>query len=835
MTELAHFWKQQLSGRWPGAQLAIAALLCLSQALDVRAGAQEPLVQKVDEGLQLINTSLRSGFDNLKQLFARQKEYPWRERETAASQTHDFEKDIYPLLRAKCLACHACYDAPCQLKLENASGLERGGSKIRVYNGLRLGDTPPTRLGIDAQSAAAWRQHGFFSVLDGPPSGGDDEKPLIQSMIALGRENPLPREEPIPAAIELGIKRQHACPEPGEFSRYREQNPHGGMPLAMAGLTDKEYQTLSTWIDEGAVTGSAPPAVSQTDTSRIEEWERWLNRDSNRARLLSRYLYEHLHLGHLYLNDSKAERPQTFYTLIRSHTAAPADPLPVATLRPNDPVDGDFYYRLVPVHETIVHKTHITYRFDSSRQRELIQLFESRNWSVAALPGYDAAARANPFETFAAIPARLRYRFLLNDALYFVRNFIRGPVCRGQIATDVIRDQFWVMFESPAEERYTNRRSYRREVTPLLGVPGQDSSLIALGPAWLEYKSGRNRYLDHRTRVYAEDFPRGPTLSQVWDGESSIPGAFLTIFRHHDSASVMAGWQGELPVTTWLMDYPLLERTYYELVVGFNVFGSVSHQAQTRLYFDLIRNEAETNFLRLLPPEARRDRYDSWYQGTGKLKTSITYHDLDTATPTRVTVEEGEAYPGVLEEIRARNPALTGRHDAINRPAGDQWSPDLDNRQRETRAALRSLAARPASDLEAVRWMPETTFLRVDHTDGERDGFTLLRNRRHSNVAFMLGESLRYQEDRDSLTILPDLVGSYPNLMLRVDAAELAAFVDAVAAIDGDAGIQALVARWGLRRMDPDIWPVFRSFTELLRQHAPLEAGVYDLNRYGRW
>ncbi|MDT9136206.1 fatty acid cis/trans isomerase, partial [Escherichia coli] len=40
------------------------------------------------------------------------------------------------------------------------------------------------------------------------------------------------------------------------------------------------------------------------------------------------------------------------------------------------------------------------------------------------------------------------------------------------------------------------------------------------------------------------------------------------------------------------MDYPLLERTYYQLVVNFDVFGNVSHQGQTRLYFDLIRNGA---------------------------------------------------------------------------------------------------------------------------------------------------------------------------------------------------------------------------------------------------
>ncbi|MEQ8516762.1 MAG: fatty acid cis/trans isomerase [Chromatocurvus sp.] len=795
---------------------------------------QEPLVQTLDDSLQSVNTSLRSGFDNLKQLFARQREYAWREREAAEQQTHDFEKDIYPVLRAKCLACHACYDAPCQLKLENAEGLERGASKIRLYNGLRLGDTPPTRLGIDAQSAAEWRRLGFFGVLD---SRETDTPPLLQDMIDLGRSNPVPAGAPIPEDMVLGIKRQHACPEPGEFARYRAQNPHGGMPLAMAGLTDTEYRTLSTWLDEGAVTPAADAATETIDdaaASQIDAWEDWLNRDDRRSKLLSRYLYEHLYLGHLYLRADE-DGPPGFYSLIRSHTAAPAAPVPVATLRPNDPVEGAFHYRLVAIDEAIIHKTHITYRFDASRRRELTELFESRDWSVQKLPGYDADARANPFETFAAIPPRLRYRFLLNDALYYVRSFIRGPVCRGQIATDVIRDQFWVMFEAPAEERYTNRESYRAEVTPLLGVPGQKSSLIALGPEYLDYRSGRNRYLDRRAQQYAADFPQGPDLSQVWNGEGDNHSAFLTVFRHHDSASVIAGWQGELPVTTWLMDYPLLERTYYELVVGFNVFGSVSHQAQTRLYFDLIRNEAETNFLRLLPPGSRQQRYDSWYQYSGRLKTLISYHELDTTTPTQVTVGGEDSYAGVLDKLRARSPALTGGHDEINRPATDSLPAGLDDAQREMRRALQRLAARPASELDAVRWMPDVTFLRVDYADGRREPFTLLRNRRHSNVAFMLGESLRYQEDRDSLSILPALVGSYPNLMLRVDANEVRAFVQAVVAIDDEAAMHTMVERWGLRRMDPELWPVFHSFSDLLRQRAPVEAGIYDLNRYGRW
>ncbi|WP_205504903.1 fatty acid cis/trans isomerase, partial [Pseudomonas viridiflava] len=90
--------------------------------------------------------------------------------------------------------------------------------------------------------------------------------------------------------------------------------------------------------------------------------------------------------------------------------------------------------------------------------------------------------------------------------------------------------------------------------------------------------------------------------------------ALLTVFRHFDSASVTKGLIGDVPHSMWLFDYPLLERTYYQLAVNFDVYGNVSHQAQTRLYFDLIRNGAEINFLRLMPADLREGLLGDLYQ-----------------------------------------------------------------------------------------------------------------------------------------------------------------------------------------------------------------------------
>jgi hypothetical protein len=39
---------------------------------------------------------------------------------------------------------------------------------------------------------------------------------------------------------------------------------------------------------------------------------------------------------------------------------------------------------------------------------------------------------------------------------------------------------------------------------------------------------------------------------------------------------------GNLPKTMWVVDYPLLERIYYALVAGFDVYGATGHQLALR-------------------------------------------------------------------------------------------------------------------------------------------------------------------------------------------------------------------------------------------------------------
>ncbi|RLJ19582.1 hypothetical protein DJ030_07820 [bacterium endosymbiont of Escarpia laminata] len=74
----------------------------------------------------------------------------------------DYRQQVKPILEKRCVVCHGCYDAPCQLKLSAYEGVARGGSKQKVYDGTRLISTNLTRLFEDAKTNGEWREKGFF-------------------------------------------------------------------------------------------------------------------------------------------------------------------------------------------------------------------------------------------------------------------------------------------------------------------------------------------------------------------------------------------------------------------------------------------------------------------------------------------------------------------------------------------------------------------------------------------------------------------------------------------------------------------------------------------------
>jgi len=743
----------------------------------------------------------------------------------------DYEREVRPVLDARCVVCHACYDAPCQLQFSSREGARRGASKQPVYDGTRLRQAALTRLFVDAPDVTAWRAKGFFPVLHGTEAQTSSrwKDSLMVEMLALARARPLKSGQRLPPEVDLDINRELSCSAPGRFAKYASQHPFGGMPYATAPLTTRELRLLASWVAQGAP-GSDAMELPIGAPEQVEAWESFLNGASLKERITARYLYEHWFLAHLYF-ESLPTGP--FFRMVRSRTP-PGEPVQeIASRRPNDdPGVEPFWYRLRPIESTLVHKTHIAYALGPKRLARLRTLFLESDWEATRLPSYAVEEAANPFVAFDQIPARSRYQYLLDDAQYFVMTFIRGPVCRGQIAVDVIQDHFFVAFLDPDFDLSIREPELLAGARTMLDLPAEHGSDLLPGQVRFEYSRKQGRYLKLRERYYAAADPefRGPSLEWIWDGEGSNPNARLTIFRHFDNATVLKGFRGGTPKTAWVIDFPIFERIYYDLVAGFDVFGNVTHQAATRLYMNHLRMQSENNFLSFLPREQRKAIRASWYvDATHDREYMFADRMRSLEHGTQVSFESEDVVEELLGKITSYVVAAEGPREPSKECSWDAC--ELDAQGSEVEAQLRTIAGVRGP---FVAPLPDLSLLVLKSADPEgRDGvYSLIHNRAHTNVAHMFRESARLRPAEDTLSILPGHVGSYPNFVFVVEAPDLGSFLKSLRELRSDADLSEFADRWGLRRSDADFWETLDWLNADRRRREPTTAGLYDIGRY---
>jgi hypothetical protein len=730
------------------------------------------------------------------------------------------------VIERRCVVCHACYDAPCQLVLSSRDGLARGAHKDPVYDSARVLAAPPTRLGLDAETPEAWRDLGFFPVA----SGSESSPSVLSWMLALGAAHPFAPGEPLPADFPLDRDRALSCPRTDEVAAYAAEHPAGGMPYGMARLSDAEYRIIAEWAASDAPTRPPPPLPPDL-AGEIADWERLLNDPALEARVAARYAYEHWVFAHLWF-PSHSDGP--FFELVRSRTPAPEPVSVIATRFPfDDPGVDRFWYRLRRIDATIVHKTHITYRLGPERLARYRELFLAGDWEVTRFPSWKAKQASNPFVAFEEIPARARYQFFLDDPLYFVQTFIRGPVCHGNAATDVIHDRFFVAFLDPDHDLSIADPSLLRDAKEYLRLPAEGGKNLVR--SWLKYDRAQNRWRDRRAAGYRKWLAgRAPDLDFVWDGAGRHRGALLTIFRNRDNAMVLDGWWGVDPKTVWIMDYPVFERIYYDLVAGFDVFGNVGHQLGVRLYMDNLRMESEDLLLALLPEPMREPIRASWYVGaTTQLKYTLVNRLRSRGMASAVRYRTGDPKAELIARIRERAAAVAGPPDRINRCRDASCErAGATAAERSAERAFRRLAAAKG---RFAQYLPEVVLVRAGGPGRAGAAYTLAHDREHTNVAAIFREETRLAPDDDRVTILPGIAGSYPNFAFDVPEGEVDPFVEALLAANAPEDLTAIASRWGVRRSSPRFWQTLDWFQDRLARQDRREAGLLDWNRYENW
>jgi len=747
-------------------------------------------------------------------------------------------KRVKPILEQRCVVCHGCVDAPCQLKLSSYEGITRGANKERVYNGARLLGAPPTRLFIDAQTTAEWREKGFHAVLAENASSQEErlEQSVLYQLLRLKQLNPQPRTGMLPDSMDTSLDREQVCTTREEFDKYAKKHPDWGMPYAMPNLSDNEYRILVQWLAQGAPATPAP-TPSEAARAQVARWETFLNERALKQQLTSRYLYEHLFQAHIHFEGTPTRE---FYRLVRSSTP-PGEPIQeIATLRPYDSPGSDpFYYRLWLYPASIVAKTHMVYTFSDERMARYRALFLEPDYSVTALPSYDVTIASNPFKAFRDIPVDSRYRFLLDDAHFIIEGFIKGPVCRGQIALNVIEDRFWVAFADPNADIASNHPEFLDAMSDYLEVPSEKGNTLKIFSVWEDYAKRQNEYINaQHARTLHSALKSGDLhtsgMGYIWDGDGHNPNAALTIYRHLDSASVENGFIGDYPDSAWVIDYPLLERIHYLLVTGFNVYGNAGHQLLTRLYMDFLRMEGEDNFLIFMPVSERRKILDSWYAGIRedmeKSMGNMDWLEVETFSGYKTDDPQHELYDAIIGRL---GPLAGGSSylyrctgEACNDPAGSEIKQQADR-------AMRTIASIEGRQLDVF---PDVALVRVETDDPATDlAYTLIRNKAYTDVT-----SLFYSEknsdtrdlQHDTLTVVEGIEGSYPNFFFVVTPQELEDFTNRLKVVATRDEYERFVGIYGIRRTSDTFWQTADWFQDYYAQQKPLLYGILDLNRY---
>ena len=743
-----------------------------------------------------------------------------------------YASDIQPIFNRRCVACHGCLASPCNVKLDSFRGVERGGFGKNPYS-THFGAFSRTDMEV-VQTTEEWRDRGFYPILF---RAGDEEenldKSLIYRMLASGYAHNKP-EFSRQALMPLYANRyKHQCASsPSSLETQLAANPAGGMPFGLPSIDPAEFETLQDWVAQGSP-GPAESDLRDAETIRnphvVGQWEAFFNARDKRRQLVARYIFDHVFLATIVVEES----PGDFFRLVRSKTPptfAPGDSDKTVTIgvHPVDVIDtplpyddpytyagvDEFYYRFKKITTPIVQKNHFVWRLSVDDIDHLKSLFFAADWEKDADldPPWGVG---NPFQTFRAIPAEARYRFLLENSEMVLSGIIYGPVCLGQTATYAIKDHFWVYFIDPKHDVSVQ--------DPELGLSTWDVFMdrSILGNA--EYEAAYAKAL-------SELAPNGYSIDAIWDGDKTNSNAWLTVLRHETNVSIMKGAQGGMPRTQWLMGYSGFERIYYDTVATFKYWEGDAAKLETLVFFNYLRQEFEDNFLLLLPEDERRRIRSQWSQGLGAIGLFLVPF-AGQNQPAQIKIDRRHPLRSIVDRIQTHlGSEIRGPVDRLN--SGTITDVSLNDSIETYDEWVEAVATLTVTTrYKFPRYLPSVTLLRLDQGDESRV-YSLIANRVYKtqfSLVFQNGEAL---PDEDTMSVYETVVGGFPNIFMALDLNQAPEFLRELRGIETLEHWLAFRDKYAILRNSAQFWATYDWITDWNFRNRGVDAGYLDLSYY---
>lgn len=741
-----------------------------------------------------------------------------------------YASEIQPLFDNRCIACHGCIGSPCNVKLSSFRGVERGGFGKNPYS-LHFDDYPRTGMDVHA-TTEGWREEGFYPVVSrGGSSSENQAASMISQLVTVGHQNNQPGFSRKALMSTYTHRYKHSCPSTADaLASHLSANPAGGMPYGLPALDEEQLGQIEKWVSAGS------PGPTEADLAKasalanpeiVARWEAFLNQPDAQHQLVSRYIFDHVYLSTLALDESPGE----VFKLVRSKTAgnsiedvAAGKPTPeVVVIDAPHPYDNpmvyagvdQFYYRLQKMTSRPVQKNHFVWQLGQNDISHLESVFFDRKWAKAE--GFEAPWDVgNPFIMYQAIPAKSRYLFLIENSAIIVGGITSGPVCLGQAATYAVKDQFWVYFMDPDHDVSV--------LDPQLGL-GDWEALMDRSPV------GNEKYDVAYGKAVERLFPEGYTIDALWDGNKTNRNAWLTILRHESNTWVMTGRQGGIPRSQWVMGFSGFERIYYDTVAHFEYWGGDAGKLETVGFFNFLRQEFEDDFLLFLPEEVREKIRERWSKGVGDVGLHLTSFAAEDQPSAIKNNDPAHPLVGIVSNIEAHmGSAITGPIDHLNPwvkkaypfekgvSSFDEWV-----------EAISTMTV--TTDYKFPRYMPSMIVMKVNQGEESRL-YTLVVNRVYETQYTILFQNGVELPDLYTLSVYPDVVGGFPNLFMEIDVEQTPAFIQQLRDVESLADFLEFRDRYAVLRNQRNFWSAYDWFNDWNFTNRKQDAGVFDLSYY---
>jgi hypothetical protein len=249
---------------------------------------------------------------------------------------------------------------------------------------------------------------------------------------------------------------------------------------------------------------------------------------------------------------------------------------------------------------------------------------------------------------------------------------------------------------------------------------------------------------------------------------------------------------------------------------------------------DRLRIEGESYFLDFLPAETRKGIMQSWYLDTNLEKVNYYQGALPSGIRFTTPDPKREFVEHLVSSEINKETAIT--FDKINYIKSGEDYPAIPLNYEAPEDYLQAFRAisRPGTPFVALINDSDANlaYMRIRLKNGKDFVATLVVNRWHNNVAFMLGEEKRLNPLKDDIEFIPGIIGSYPNMFFDISQDDIPDFIDLIKYFDASEKSMARLAKYGINRADDRFWETYDWFQKRLDVDEPVRGGLLDLNRY---